>query len=420
MLKSRQHNKLDLLRTSLAYSSVKVISLISLMLVNLSLPEFVSNDLYAEYGLVSAYFSFMVLLNWGMPTILERQLSENKNFEEASLRSLYATFCVLSISLVMVYGNVLGGISIERMGMIGVAAFLNLIGLFNMVVLRRKSELGRICFYLLALPLILLAALTKLDPSTAFLLAYAVSSLLLWFANKPKKIIFKSTTRKLIADGFAVFLYNVLVYSCMILPRIIGGNASADDYAKLTFNWFLANAVLLGIQSISFMIQPRLYDLLREDSGVAEKYSVLYRGVCLTGFAFLLSFISLTRGWLIELPLFDKEMFGLLGLIVIQIAMQQGHSQLKVIHASMLRFAAPLLLLPIFLGFSVLYGFDLVVFLIGINVILFLANVLRGIIGIAELFVFGIVLYSWICGLFALLVYLIARRKSLADVLARF
>ena len=89
-----------------------------------------------------------------------------------------------------------------------------------------------------------------------------IASFILFFIQRPFSIkpLFEWETVKYIQKrGWHLFVYNASFYLILLTTRsFISGNYSVNEFGYFTFSYSLANAVLLLLSSISFLIFPKM------------------------------------------------------------------------------------------------------------------------------------------------------------------
>ena len=76
-------------------------------------------------------------------------------------------------------------------------------------------------------------------------------------------IISKSVQYEILSKGFSLFIYNSCLMFVLITVRtIISNNYSLEQFGYFTFSFTIANAVMLLLDSLAFIIFPKLIDVL--------------------------------------------------------------------------------------------------------------------------------------------------------------
>ncbi len=73
----------------------------------------------------------------------------------------------------------------------------------------------------------------------------------------------KSTQKEILTKGFCLFIYNSCLMFVLIVARtLINSNYSLEQFGYFTFSFTIANAVMLLLDSLAFIIFPKLIDVL--------------------------------------------------------------------------------------------------------------------------------------------------------------
>lgn len=71
------------------------------------------------------------------------------------------------------------------------------------------------------------------------------------------------TQMEILSKGFCLFIYNsCLIFVLIVLRTLISGNYSLEQFGFFTFSFTIANAVMLLLDSLAFIIFPKLIDVL--------------------------------------------------------------------------------------------------------------------------------------------------------------
>ena len=403
---------MNLAKQSIVYTIVKVFSLASLLLINLSLSQLLSEEKYAEYGQITAIFSFLMLFNWGVPTYLEKILSKKVRIDIYSIWRNYLVVLLFSLSIVVLFIQFLLGLNPHRIVLIYFSALINLNGLYCIILLRKSKRLIPIIIYLLGIPFSFLLFMLYTDVSVAILLAYIVANISLVFQFDISRLFKTSFNFSFFSESLTIFFYNTLVYGGLLLPRVLYSNMDSKLYSSYTFTWFLSNTVILAIQSLTFMLQPRLYKLINQDSHNAVEYNRLYRfSMMLITFLLVLMTQSLEMATDL-MSSYDNIYFVLNILFLLQIAGQQGYSQKYIIDGRILSFTLPLLCIPLLETLIFETGLSLVVCLIVVNIALFIVNTYRKINMIIEVVLVSSLLQSFWLYVLLVVCYIFVYFKS--------
>ena len=73
----------------------------------------------------------------------------------------------------------------------------------------------------------------------------------------------KGTQYELLSKGFCLFIYNsCLMFVLIVVRTLVSSNYSLDQFGVFTFSFTIANAVMLLLDSLAFIIFPKLIDML--------------------------------------------------------------------------------------------------------------------------------------------------------------
>jgi len=73
----------------------------------------------------------------------------------------------------------------------------------------------------------------------------------------------KNTQHELLSKGFYLFIYNsCLMFVLIVVRTLISSNYSLEQFGVFTFSFTIANAVMLLLDSLAFIIFPKLIDML--------------------------------------------------------------------------------------------------------------------------------------------------------------
>ena len=91
-----------------------------------------------------------------------------------------------------------------------------------------------------------------------------------------------SVQKEILRKGILLFLYNTGFYFIIISIRtVISGNYEVEEFGQFTFSFSLAHAVMLLLESLTFMIFPKVIGKLSSDNyeeveSTLKKYRALY------------------------------------------------------------------------------------------------------------------------------------------------
>ena len=71
------------------------------------------------------------------------------------------------------------------------------------------------------------------------------------------------TQKEILSKGFCLFIYNsCLTFVLIVVRTLISGNYTLEQFGYFTFSFTIANAVMLLLDSLAFIIFPKLIDVL--------------------------------------------------------------------------------------------------------------------------------------------------------------
>lgn len=77
------------------------------------------------------------------------------------------------------------------------------------------------------------------------------------------RYISRQIQREILSKGFCLFIYNSCLMFVLIGVRtLISGNYSLEEFGFFTFSFTIANAVMLLLDSLAFIVFPKLIDML--------------------------------------------------------------------------------------------------------------------------------------------------------------
>lgn len=388
---------MNLTKQSLIYTVAKLFSLVSLLFINLFLSKVLSAESYAEYGQVTAVFSFLMLFNWGVPTYLEKVLSKEMVIDVFSIWLNYLLVLCVSLGLIIFMIQRFVDFSVHLSFIVYASSLFNLNSIFCIVILRKRKKILPIIVYLLSLPLSFLFFSVHFHASLSILFAYMASSIPLLLQFEIHRLFVSRINLYFFRESLTIFFYNTLVYGSLLLPRLLYGDIDPELYSKYTFTWFLSNTIMLAIQSLTFMLQPRLYSMIVTDPHTSLQYNKLYRSTMLLITLFLVLIIQGLNLVTDLMSSYDNRFFVLSVLLLFQMAGQQGFSQKFIVSGKILHFALPLITIPLVEIVLFESGISLTVCLIIVNLVMIIVNIYRKINLVIELLIISALLYAnWI------------------------
>lgn len=182
-------------------------------------------------------------------------------------------------------------------------AILTHVNTLLMTLYRVKNRLSEIAFFQSVIPL--LVALFIFFETGRLLLNYLLGAyvlgnvLALAVFIAMKKVSFKGAYNKavikeILRKGYYLFIYNLCFYFIIISVRtIISIFYTVDEFGLFSFSFALANAILLFLQAISFVIFPKVIDKLKGNDHVNIYNTINRLRDSYVTLAFLLVFIAL-------------------------------------------------------------------------------------------------------------------------------
>lgn len=130
----------------------------------------------------------------------------------------------------------------------------------------------------------------------SYFISYAAVILIAFFSHDyPSKSEFSfsiKTQKEILSKGLYLFLYNSCFYFIVISIRtIVSSNYEVDEFGLFTFSFTMAQAVILLLDSINFIIYPKIIDRLSvTDNNMVYKTLEAYRIAYITTSHFLIYF----------------------------------------------------------------------------------------------------------------------------------
>ncbi|WP_405377619.1 polysaccharide biosynthesis C-terminal domain-containing protein [Nonlabens sp. Asnod3-A02] len=269
---------------------------------------------FGIWGFILLLLNYFRVINLGISNAVNILIVQNRNDKERSVNYAYNAFICLSflflaIILMGVYYYYYG-ISLFDKYEIGsmfywvcLIAILTHINTLLMTLYRIKNRLSEIAIYQTIIPL--LVAFFIFFESERYLLNYLlgayvggnVIALLVFILQNKVSVIGKYDKLiilEILKKGMYLFIYNICFYLIIISIRtVISVFYNVDEFGLFSFSFSLANAILLFLQAISFVIFPKVIDKLKGTDNVKiHKIISSLRNSYVT-LAFLLVFIAL-------------------------------------------------------------------------------------------------------------------------------
>ena len=233
---------------------------------------------YGIWGFIMMLLSYMQRIDLGIPNAMNIILVQEKDNYESFTRTQTTGFLLLSFLCVIVVLFALGNVIHEYsfMGKYPIGNLFYIVCLIAIVsyfvttctgIYRVKHGLMEIAISQSIIPLLLLIALLVANGKDLliwFTLVYLVGnivSLLMYILRG--KISFnvspaRSMANRIVVKGFYLFIYNACFYFILISTRtVISSNYPVEQFGYFTFAFALADAVILMLGAITFLMFPK-------------------------------------------------------------------------------------------------------------------------------------------------------------------
>lgn len=242
---------------------------------------------FGIWGFILLLLNYMQQINLGIPNsaniLLVQERNNPKSFAEIESTAFFAQSFLCVGVIVFALGNVFFGYGFMEKYSIGwlfylvcITAMLVYLIQICMTVYRVKHQLLEIAIYQSSIPLLTFIALflaTGKELLLWFSLAYLVGnavSFVIFIARG--KISLKArpnmdTMRKIMKKGFFLFVYNGCFYFIVISTRtIVSSFYEVTEFGYFTFAYTLADAVILLLGAITFLLFPKSIEKLHTDN----------------------------------------------------------------------------------------------------------------------------------------------------------
>ncbi len=266
--------------------------------------SFINSILIASYlgafylgvwGFINLVIQYLAQFNFGITHSLNSILSiskEDKKYIERVLGASISILIFLSILvLLFFFVSFIWGINIGNkfnfhyylpfVLVVAIFAFFNAM-LSN--VYRAYGKLNEIIFNQISYPILSILCLVFFKGEfllVALVLTNAISSVFIFFVlmiRCPLKVLPNldvDLLKMIFIKGLYLFLYNTSFYLIIISTRsFVSGYFEVSEFGYFTFAFTLANAVLLLLQSFSFLIYPKLLNRFSKYSN-EQSYNLL-------------------------------------------------------------------------------------------------------------------------------------------------
>lgn len=301
-----------------------------------------------EWGFIMLIIQYLTQINFGIPYALNVQLAthEGKNNQ---VQSQYAgnslIFTFFHSALIVIAGLAILHINVpifkkyEFYGYIFLVilnAILQNIDTVFINIFRIKNSLGSIIFYQALMPVTNLAACffwKGKELLTVLLLSQIVCfflSFIIFLYNSPIKLNLRirlSIQKILLKTGMALLLFNASFYFIMIITRtFVSYYYSVKELGYFSFALSFAQASFLALDTISFLLFPKLINRLKYKEGVELFTKIDYVRSNYSLISFLVIFFSILVFPLILIFLPDYvDSFKPFALISLSLAILSGN-----------------------------------------------------------------------------------------------
>lgn len=247
------------------------------------------------WGFINLIIGYMAYASVGIPNALNILVSKNKFDRQYSERIYHNSFGLLSIVisiLILVFGafyffNIEIGSKYNFASYSTIVALIIILNLINgnlSIILRIYNKVNLISLSQSIYPIFTLIAILIFDGSNLLItLVYILlfsslftSILYLLFSPFKFRIQLNLKVMKIIqSKGFFLFVYNAAFYFIMLSTKtLISSNYSVEEFGFFTFSFSFANAVLLLMTTISFLIFPKMISLMASTDNVAVSKTI--------------------------------------------------------------------------------------------------------------------------------------------------
>lgn len=234
---------------------------------------------FGIWGFIMMLLNYMQRIDLGIPNAMNIILVQEKDNKEEFARTQSTGFLLLSILcvgvLLFAVGNSICGYGFMEKYPVGwlfyVICTVAMIGYFvtaSTGIYRVKHKLTEIAITQSVTPVLLLIVLFIADGKdllVSFALAYLIGNIVslcvflfggkLTLNVRPKREL----ANRMLGKGFYLFLYNACFYFIMISTRtVISSNYPVEQFGYFTFAFSLADAVILLLGAITFLMFPKL------------------------------------------------------------------------------------------------------------------------------------------------------------------
>lgn len=261
------------------YLIIRYLSYGLLFVNSILLALFLGPESFGEWGILILIITYFNYLNFGIPNAVNNIISVTKhnikyarfiiNSSLGIITIIIGVFGLLFLTLYLINHNLFSDLQITRyllpISLIVIAnyylnMFMNISRVFNQYI---TINLHQLLYPLLTFIIIIFyRSNISLD---ILIWVYAVAQLTsvlvyLYFTPVRLKLLFSTKLFKIISHkGFYLFMYNVSFYFILIGTRtIIGFHFSSEEFGLFTFSFTIASVILLVLDSVSFLIFPKI------------------------------------------------------------------------------------------------------------------------------------------------------------------
>ncbi|MFT7900748.1 oligosaccharide flippase family protein [Tenacibaculum ascidiaceicola] len=232
--------------------------------------------------LIMSYFQ---IVDFGIPNSISVLLVQNKNKENETKNIIKTSFYLMTvligaIILIASYYFIFG-ISYFEKYQVGyyfyILCFIISFGYFNklfMSIYRVKNRLNEISFFQAIIQILVFISIFLAKEKQLLNLiigSYLIGNILSFVVFKyskdffSKKGIFKKDIAKVIINkGWYLFIYNICFYFLAITVRtVVSVFYSVEDFAFFSFSYTMANAIILLLEAMGFVVFPKMIDKLK-------------------------------------------------------------------------------------------------------------------------------------------------------------
>lgn len=247
------------------------------------------------WGFINLIIGYLTYASIGIPNAMNILISKNKFDRQYSERIYHNSFGLLSIMiliLVLLFGglyffNVEIGSKFNFASYSALVASIVILNLINgnlSIILRIYNKVNLISFSQSFYPILTFLAIfifngeNLLNALVYILLFSSLFTTILYIYYSPFKLRISlnlSIMKTIQTKGFFLFVYNASFYFIMLSTKtLISSNYSVEEFGFFTFSFSFANAVLLLMTTISFLIFPKMIALMASTDNIAVSKTI--------------------------------------------------------------------------------------------------------------------------------------------------